>query len=71
MPTDQTQNYGVIDWRAEERHEHPLIRTHPVTARKDSLPILQLLQDQATRTEFQTRVRWEPGTITLWDNRCV
>lgn len=85
----QADAYQRQNERAEERHEHPLIRTHPVTARKaiycslahtvriqnmtrkDSLPILQLLQAQATQAEFQTRVHWEPGTITLWDNRCV
>ena len=40
-------------------------------SRKDRLPLLQLLQDQATRVEFQSRVHWRPGTITMWDNRCV
>ena len=85
----QADAYQRRNDRAEERNEHPLIRTHPVTGRKaiysslahtvnienmtrkDSLPLLQLLQDQATRVEFQTRVHWEQGTITMWDNRCV
>ena len=85
----QADAYQRQNERAEERNEHPLIRTHPVTARqaiycslahtvriqnmtrKDSLPLLQLLQNQATQPEFQTRVKWEPGTITVWDNRCV
>ncbi len=85
----QADAYQRRNERAEERNEHPLIRTHPVTrkqaiycslahtmrirnmSRKDSLPLLQLLQDQATRVEFQSRVHWRPGTITMWDNRCV
>ena len=67
---------------------HPLIRTHPETARKalyignharglhgftdaEAEPLLRFLRAHATRPEFTCRVRWQPGTLTIWDNRCV
>jgi taurine dioxygenase len=37
----------------------------------ESRPIVQYLVGLATRPEFQCRVRWEPGTLTMWDNPCV
>lgn len=37
----------------------------------DSKPLLELLTRQATRPEFVTRFRWTPGTLAMWDNRCV
>lgn len=41
-------------------------------ARWESQTILEgLYQLVATTPKLQCRVRWEPGTLTLWDNRCV
>ncbi len=37
----------------------------------ESAPIIRYLMDFAVRPEFTCRVKWQPGTLTLWDNRCV
>ncbi|MCP5025842.1 MAG: taurine dioxygenase [Actinomycetia bacterium] len=40
--------------------------------RTESKGLLSTLFDHIARgVEFQIRVRWEPHTVTLWDNRCV
>lgn len=33
--------------------------------------ILDFLCDHCTRERYQARVHYEPGTLALWDNRCV
>ncbi len=38
---------------------------------EESAPLIDFLQDHCTRPEFTARLRWEPGTIAIWDNRCV
>lgn len=38
----------------------------------ESEAVLAMLFDHISRTPaFQCRVRWEPGTLVFWDNRCV
>ena len=37
----------------------------------ESARILTLLFDQINRPEHHTRVRWEPGTVAIWDNRAT
>jgi taurine dioxygenase len=37
----------------------------------ESAALLRLLYDQVHHLEYQLRVRWRPGTVAWWDNRCT
>ena len=37
----------------------------------ESEPLLEFLFRHQVRPEFTCRFTWEPGSIALWDNRCV
>jgi taurine dioxygenase len=39
--------------------------------REESLPLLTYLQAFAVRAERCTRLRWQQGTLAIWDNRSV
>lgn len=39
--------------------------------REESLPLIDFLQAFVVREQHLSRVRWEPGTLTIWDNRSV
>ena len=39
--------------------------------RDESLPLLRFLHEHATKLDFTTRLRWQEGTLAVWDNRCV
>lgn len=39
--------------------------------REESLPLIEFLQEFATRPERVFRLRWRPGTLAIWDNRSV
>lgn len=36
---------------------------------EESAPLLEYFNRHSQRPEFQIRLRWTPGTLTLWDNR--
>lgn len=40
-------------------------------SRRESLPLLEQLHALTTAPENTARVRWRPGTLTIWDNRAV
>ncbi|MGA0217311.1 MAG: TauD/TfdA dioxygenase family protein [Ilumatobacteraceae bacterium] len=37
----------------------------------EAKPILDFLFNHCRRIDFTCRVRWQKGTLTMWDNRCV
>ena len=37
----------------------------------ESKPLIEFLTDHCTKPEYTCRVRWRPGTLTVWDNRCT
>jgi len=40
-------------------------------SRDDSLQLLNELYEFSTEARFTTRLQWRPGTLALWDNRCL
>jgi taurine dioxygenase len=52
-----------------------LSRSHTIHFRdmseEESRPLIDFLQAHQIRPEFTCRVRWSPGTLTVWDNRCT
>ena len=38
---------------------------------EESIPLVDYFMKHSTRPEFTCRVRWENGTLTIWDNRCT
>lgn len=40
-------------------------------SREASLPVLRELSGHVTADRYVTRLRWAPGTLAIWDNRCL
>jgi len=38
---------------------------------QESGPLLRMLFEHIAKPEFQCRFRWQPGSVAIWDNRCV
>jgi len=38
---------------------------------EESRPLLEFLYEWGTRPHLTARVRWSPGDLVVWDNRCV
>ena len=38
---------------------------------RESQALLDLLEFEVTRPEYQVRLRWRPGTLVVWDNQAV
>ena len=38
---------------------------------EESQPLMEFLYNHATQDPFTTRFRWQPGSLAIWDNRCV
>ena len=38
---------------------------------EESRPLINWLNSHCTAPELSCRVRWEPGQLTVWDNRCT
>jgi taurine dioxygenase len=38
---------------------------------RESKPLLDFLFDHQCQNEFVTRITWQPGQLTMWDNRAV
>lgn len=38
---------------------------------EESAPLIDYLRGHAIRPEFTCRLRWRPGSMAIWDNRCT
>ncbi|RPB04228.1 Clavaminate synthase-like protein [Choiromyces venosus 120613-1] len=64
------RRWGGIVRREPITSVHPVVRTHPATKKEESDALLKFLYEHISQgIDFQIRVRWEPKTVVVWDNR--
>ena len=83
MKVHDTESAAQLESEHPVARTHPdtgkkalyLSRSHTLhfkgMSEEESRPIIDYLQLHQTRPEFTCRVRWAPGTLTVWDNRCT
>jgi taurine dioxygenase len=83
MKVHDTENAGQYEAEHPVVRTHPetgrralyLSRSHTISFKdmteEESRPLIDFLQAHQIRPEFTCRVRWSPGTLTVWDNRCT
>ncbi|MCD6044629.1 MAG: tauD 1 [Burkholderiales bacterium] len=83
MKVHDTENADQYEAEHPVARTHPgtgrkalyLSRSHTIRFRdmseEESRPLIDFLQAHQIRPEFTCRVRWAPGTLTVWDNRCT
>jgi taurine dioxygenase len=49
------------------------VHTHRIEGwtREESTPLIEFLMTHATAERYVVRFSWRPGTVALWDNRCL
>lgn len=52
-------------------NERPTLRHFDAMTEEESQPLIDFLIRHATRPEFTCRIRWEVGTLAVWDNRSL
>jgi len=83
MQVHDTENADEYEAEHPAARTHPdtgrkalyVSRSHTIRfkdmSEEESRPLIDFLQAHQTRPEFTCRVRWSPGTLTIWDNRCT
>ena len=83
MKVHDTENADSYEAEHPVARTHPdtgrkalyVSRSHTIRFRdmseQESRPLIDFLQAHQIRPEFTCRVRWSPGTLTVWDNRCT
>ena len=73
IPTEAV--HPLIRTHPETRKKSLYIGSHTQTLHgfhnEEADTLVDFLRTHSQRPEFTCRFRWEPGSIALWDNRCV